>query len=707
MTERRGYKTMKKNKLVNLQDTWIKIGVSVVLIVLTGIMVIGCGSKKPVAYENPTTNPVENTIEIEETTMESSESNSVLDDVESTEKSEESKSPEKVSASECSETMSIPESTSESVVTTEPTIELTEEPTPEQVVILAPVVTPEPEAETGEEELTIPQRNSINMLNYITVLTQEINNSQNSRIYLDSVQSSLLNNMNLNAIDTKTQSQINSLWRTIDGYKMIDVKRERLDFIYEQNKAQTLRAAIPDPLSLLSTVQSGNVLKTAVSVLYMAVDSKASYESSIMSADLKYLQDNWELEDSETQELSDSQLNLLNYMTDMARDNGIPTECTLNPDSVSDFAKWADEENIVRKISWLESNEDVYKEFRTYWLELAQSYYNNGDYRKCLSAMEQYEEVATKIFRKDWDYAETLPMAIIAVKETKSEKKYVEYADKYVAEILNNCEDENWALRYFAAQIYIDLYACTEDRAYLKEAYNIAFENVNLLVDEQIALNEDYLAPVVEEENKEGYTRRQKEEVKEYNKLLNEKRKVELPPVSEAFYLNCDLLFALADERNVSLSEKKKIDAIIHGSGTSIFLAEALDNKYWAIKEVTEIDSDDIEIEFNGDKLVIPASCITDRSEIKVTISSGVVLDDWVVSEVKRPKNSIACSEFIVTLDSREGKSHKYTAGEKISISVIPIADTPEETIDFKYEVIEKKILGVFKGIEIERVTKW
>lgn len=667
----------KKNKLVNLQDTWGKIGVLVVLIVLTGIMFIGCGSKEPVADENPAMNPVENTIEIEETIEDSSES---------------------VSTAESSGTVSIPESTPKPVVTPEPT--------PEPVVIPAPVVTPEPEEKTEEEELTTPQRNSINMLNYITVLTQEINNSKNSRIYLDSVQSSLLNNMNLNVIDTKTQSQINSLWRTIDGYKMIDVKRERLDYIYEQNKAQALRTAIPDPLSLLSTAQSGNVLKTAASVLYMAVDSKASYDSAIMSADLKHLQDNWELEDSETQELSDSQLNLLNYMTDMARDNGIPTEYTLNPDSVSDFAKWMDEENLVRKISWLESNEDVYKEFRTYWLELAQSYYNNGDYKKCLSAMEQYEEVAIKIFRKDWDYAETLPMAIIAVKETKSEKKYVEYADKYVTEILNNCEDENWALRYFAAQIYIDLYACTEDRDYLKEAYNIAYENLNLLVDEQIALNEAYLAPVVEEENKEGYTKRQKEEVKEYNKLLNEKRKVELPPVSEAFYLNCDLLFALADERNVSHSEKKKIDAIIHGSGTSIFLAEALDNKYWANKEVTEIDSDDIEMEFNGDKLIIPASCITDRSEIKVTISSGVVLDDWVVSEVKRPKKSMDCSEFMVTLNSKEGKGHKYTVGEKITISVIPVADTPEETIDFKYEVIEKKTLGVIKGIEIERVTK-
>ena len=686
--------------MVNLQDTWGKISVLTILMVLTGSMFIGCGSKEPVSDEKTAVNPVESVSEIEEKTADSSESSSVSDPVKSTTEKNES---------ETAESASTPESTPKPVVTTEPTPESTAEPTPEPVATPALAVTLEPEEETEEEELTTPQRNSINMLNYITVLTQEINNSKNSRIYLDSVQASLSNNMDYEAIDRNTQNQINNLWRTIEGYKMIDVQRARLDYIYEQNKAQALRSAIPNPVGLLSTVQSGGLLKTAASVLYMAVDSKASYDSAIMQADLKYLQDNWELEDAEAKELSDNQLNLLNYMIEMARDNGIPTESTLNPDLVSDFVKWTNEDNLTRKISWLESHEDVYKEFRTYWLELAKSYYNSGiksDYKKCLKAMEQYEEVATSIFRKDYDLAETLPMAIIAAKETMTKEKYIEYADKYVKEIINNCEDENWALRYFAAQIYIDLYACTEDKDYLKEAYNIAYENVNLLVDEQIALNEAYLAPVVEEENKDGYTKRQKEEVKEYNKLLNEKRKVELPPVSEAFYLNCDLLFALADERNISLSEKKKIDAIIHGSGACIFLTEALDNKYWANKEVVEIDSDDIELEFTGDELIIPAICITDRSEIKVTISSGAVLDDWVVSEVKRPKNSMDCSEFMVTLNSKEGKDYKYTAGEKITISVISVADAPEETIDFKYEVIEKKTLGVLKGIEIERVTK-
>lgn len=72
--------------------------------------------------------------------------------------------------------------------------------------------------------------------------------------------------------------------------------------------------------------------------------------------------------------------------------------------------------------------------------------------------------------------------------------------------------------------------------------------NVNCLVNEQRELNAVYLAPVVEAEEPKGATKEQKEEIKAYNKMLKEIRKTELPPVSEPLLLNCELLFALADE---------------------------------------------------------------------------------------------------------------------------------------------------------------
>ena len=75
---------------------------------------------------------------------------------------------------------------------------------------------------------------------------------------------------------------------------MINVKRKRLEYLYEQNRAQALRQAIPNPVGLLSAVQSGSLLKGAVSVIYMAVDSASSYTAVSSQADLQYLQGGWE-----------------------------------------------------------------------------------------------------------------------------------------------------------------------------------------------------------------------------------------------------------------------------------------------------------------------------------------------------------------------------------------------------------------------------
>ncbi|MCI6290542.1 MAG: hypothetical protein MR620_04475, partial [Clostridiales bacterium] len=111
-----------------------------------------------------------------------------------------------------------------------------------------------PTASAEKVFLTDEQANAIAMLNYITVLTQDINASKNSRLYLEEAYSSLINNTYPNAVDNRTLSQLAGLLDTMEGYRMIAVKRDRLQYIYEQNQAQAIRAAVPNPLSMISTV---------------------------------------------------------------------------------------------------------------------------------------------------------------------------------------------------------------------------------------------------------------------------------------------------------------------------------------------------------------------------------------------------------------------------------------------------------------------
>lgn len=656
----------------------IKKALTMVLTASVASSAAGCG--KDVAKNNMTE---EKTVE---TTVQESSSETISDDTKTTETAQ--------YAMERSETESTKESESIQDITE------TYEDMSEYAIV-------EPET---EGDLTSKQKNAVNMLNYIMTITQEINNSKESRLYLESAYSSLINNSDPGLIDTRTQERITNILDTLEQYRMIAEKRERLRYIYEQNRAQALRQAIPDPVGLLSAVSSGNILKSAASVIYMAVDAASSYQNAVTQTDLQYLQDGWQLEDEEAQELHNSRKSTFEYMVDMVRENSLPGEYALNENAVNDFVEWKDKTNLTSKIQWLESNESTYEKFGPFWLELAKSYYESEEYDKCLDAIKKYEGISVKIFRKDYDYAEALPMAIVSAKEIRDKNVYIQTAREYSEVILSNADGENWALRYFVAQIYLDLYKQTGSKEYLQKAYDIALNNVNVLVESQKELNLAYLSDIQEVSvNKEAEDEdREKKEVKQYNKLLKAQRKVELPPVDEALYLNCDLLFALAEQLDISVDEQKKIDAILHENGEPVFLTQALDEKFWFESADKKLDVQNIDIDFDGKTLKIPAVCIADRSRITVSVdgsSGNQTFQDWTVKKVYRPKGA-DCSDFIVIFTSETAKKYKYESGDKIAVQITPVAESADEILEYDYKATVIQKAFAFKTISFERAAK-
>ena len=621
-----------------------------------------------------------------------------------------------ISLTGCGSKDSVPAATqteapTEVPATAEPTAEPTEEPTPEPTAEPTaeptPVVEDEPE---GAEALTPSQRGSLNMLNHMTVMTKQVNAAKRDRVFLESAYSFFVNDIYPN-VDVETQAQVINLMDTIHKYQMIDVKWDRLEFIYEQNRAQALRQAIPSPVALLSVIQSGSLLKAAVSVLYMTVDASMKYKSAVSDAELTYLKSGWELEDAESEELHNSTKNALSYIFSTARKYGFSGDNAryiLREDTIESFIEYADkpDSQLTQKIEWFEAHQDTYEAFGPYWLELAKDYYNDGQYDNCLIAVAKYEAITSRISLKDGDYANILPMAIIAAKETMSEADFCATAESYCEAILKNTKDADWSLRYFVVQIYLDLYSITNDQPYLERAYKVAKDNVVILVDEQRALNTTYQQPLEEAKAEDGATKRKQNEVKKYNKLAKEQRKVALPPVSEALYLNCDLLFALAEQCGISETEQVKIDSILHENGSNIFLTQALDNRFWFGDHDAEFSADDIAVSFDGKLLTIPASCVTDRSIIAVTVSNSdetVLLDEWTVTNVDRHKSENV-SDFTATFESKPAKDHKYQVGEVVTIKVIPIAESEDNFIEFTYNVVPAKRLMVFDDIGFERV---
>ncbi len=538
--------------------------------------------------------------------------------------------------------------------------------------------------ETGKYkfDLTDTQYNSINMLNHLTVLTQEINSSKNSRLYLEQAYSSIVNNYNPNAIDDRTLGELNALLDTLEDYRMTAVKRERLNYIYEQNKAQSLRDAIPKPIILLDT----NKKSLVTSLIFLPIDSAKSYLTSSAQADLKYLQDGWTLDDEDAEVLHKQRKDTFSYMVKTVNENQLPGELALTEDAVNTFVEWKNNENVTARIRFFESNQDTYKAFGGYWLTLAESYYENNEYTKCLSAIKAYEDLEICIFRKDYDYAETLPIAITSAEQSLDRPEYITEAERYAESIIDNTEIDQWSPRYFAAQTYIDLYGETREERYLKAAYDIALDNVNNMVAKQRSMNDTFLKEVVNAEAEKGATAERKKEIKQYNKMLKEERKTELAPVYEPLTLNCDLLFALADEMKISDTDKQQIEQILRENDAPLFLVEELDNLYKF--ESKQINESEIDISFEGDKIIIPAKYVTKDSKITVEIKEKdetEKIDDWTVDEVIRKKGE-GLDTFKVVYVSETADDFKYKNNMNIAITIVAEPDLDVQELNFAYD---------------------
>lgn len=541
-----------------------------------------------------------------------------------------------------------------------------------------------------EVELSDEQRNAIAMLNYITVLTQDINASKNSRLYMEEAYSLLINNTYPNAVDSRTQSQLTSLLDIMESYRMIDVKRERLQYIYEQNQAQAIRAAMPNPLALMSAMQAFRPEKLAAAIVYMAVDSISSYTAYTKETDLQYLKDGWALDDDEAEVLHSSRKGTFSYMISMVRDNDLPGDLTLTENAVEELIEWKNNDNTVGRIRFLESNQNTYQSYGGYWLILAESYYANGNYAKSLDALASYEGLEARIFRRDYELAKILPLMISAAEKIYSIHKYEEFAAHYGQSILDNTDHDAWALRYFAAQTYMDLYGKTRKRSYLQKAYSITLDNVNYLVGEQRAMNAAYLAPVQEKTVPKGVTKEEKKQISNYNKMLKENRKKEMPPVYEPLLLNCELLFALADKLNISESEQRNIEGILHLKGETIFLTTALDSRYWFTPETQETP---VEIEYEGQNLKLPAFCLTENARITVTVKEPdaeepAVFTDWQLNSVERVTDS-DISTFQAAYTSKEAGDHPWVPDADITIEI-----QPREGIDLTAYLFEYQTKG-------------
>jgi hypothetical protein len=289
-----------------------------------------------------------------------------------------------------------------------------------------------------------------------------------------------------------------------------------------------------------------------------------------------------------------------------------------------------------------------------------------------------------------------MPKAIAAAAEVYSEEDYVPVAEKFIGILLDNTESSEWSLKYFAAQMYLDLYAKTSDSEYLKEAYEIAKNSVNHLIEQQEKLNNTYLADVKEVEIPEDASKEEKKQIKEYNKSLNTERKTELPPVYEPLILNCDLLFALAEELNVESTEKINVNGILEGA----FIADTYKNRY-TFDSSWEMPT----VKYDKTEITLPASLLAEGSTIRVTVTEGgksKTYEDWTVKKVEREGKT--ADKFEVTLKSDKAKKQEWSGKTTVKLEIIDGENYESTVINFKVSNYKEGLLVLPDKIEFKQV---
>ena len=553
--------------------------------------------------------------------------------------------------------------------------------------------------EIDNNSLSHQQINSIVMLNYLSVLTENIMLSPNNRLILENSYSTLYNNIFPNSVDKETQTQITNLMRTINSLEMNDTKRNRIQYLYDQGQAQAMRSAIPSPMAILNVVQSDNPLKAIISVASLSLNSYAGYQSAVSAAEFQFLQSNWEIEDNEKRYLDNARIDAFNYLMDIVRDNELPGELSLNANVIDAFLEKKNSDNVYRNLQFLETNQETYKAYYGYWLFLADMYYKTGNYEKCLEAFQSYEQMNVRIFQRNHDLAEVLPSIICSAQEVLSGDELIAFEEKCGKMLMDNASvydkkkgkietKHDWVLKYFAIQTYIDLYDKTQDESYLQTAYTWTWTVIDELIDIQREKNIEYINDLVLKNEKEG-TKEEKSEAKEYNSILKDNRKVELPPVYEPLLMNCQLLFAIADELGLSSAEKEKVDKILHPDGEKLFLSDSIDSSFWMNKKSTYDYGVSIDKKLTSIDLCISANALGSSSIIEV-IYNGIHYNDWEIKEVDRNKSK-EVSQFKAIFQSESFNKAKFGNDDTIEVLIKPCEG--EEAIVIKFKV-KKSLLS-------------
>ena len=564
--------------------------------------------------------------------------------------------------------------------------------------------------ELGIEESEItsdPDAQTAALLTGLVFALSDAEASANGRLILDEVFDQLKNNTGTSAMDAAVSEKLDGWLDSMEPLRLTDSERKKLHHLFQYNQAVLLKAVVDEPLALLSHAHSYDLKDVAQAVIAPVFESPETYMAFQNPADPYFLQLNQTFREEEMQVLDGIKAEALSCLNDFVKKKDLSEEYLFTAEAVQKLSEWKHSGDLLGKIHFLEENTETYSGYAGLWLLAAQSYFENGDYSKCLSAVQTYEEAQKPACKTDRNYARLLPAAVISLLETvRLVDTRVERIAACVENLIKNTDTDDWALRYFASMAYMEI-SRSGDNSYMKDrwrknACTVSGSVVKHLTAFQQDLNHSYMAEPIQEKAPQGASSEEKKKIRELNTLLKEDRKTSLPPVSLPLLLSADLLKAFMEREASDENGRKEAEAALYPDNDPVFLNRVIEQEY-RNEPAEEISGN--EIILDKKKLSVPADLLSYDCTISVIADNGTdhwTFSDWTVENIKR-KDPDDIHSFTSELTSAKYSSFKLTENMEISVEVIPTGLVSCEPLSAKYRTVPAKFLFFFNTIKLER----
>ena len=337
-----------------------------------------------------------------------------------------------------------------------------------------------------EEQLELTHNQEFALYQRLQLDTVIARKSNNNRIVLSELELRDL----VPSLNPSNQNYYMTFNESLGALKLVDIQRERLEFLHEEKQKSSLTALVPNALSIATvaiTTGLTNPLGAIIGVVGTAVSSVSSYMDAKNQANLEYIQSQWELDDQEMDILLDLGTGIYDYKCKIATDLNIPTELTLSTEDLEAFVNFCNEPNADTRYIKLLNLDKRLEILPDYWMELALTTYELGNYEATLYYIEKFEEIYYPIIYHDSDYAHLLMVKSDCINQLPSETKYQEL-DKIADLLLAHIGAEDWQGRFYALSLYMEIYRATDDIEILRKAYSL-FPSVLVEIGDEYSLD--------------------------------------------------------------------------------------------------------------------------------------------------------------------------------------------------------------------------